>query len=227
MSTESPGVRIRVQPNGPYVVSGGVPVTRRGIVRSEHGEPMTWQTTSRLDARSTVALCRCGGSANRPFCDGTHATTGFDGTETAPSDTYDERAASYEGTGVVVRDDRSLCEHAGFCGNRVSNVWDMVGGSGTEDSVTRAQMMAMIEHCPSGALSFRLTSDGPDIEPELAVEVGVVADGPYYVTGRVPVERADGAHLEVRNRVTLCRCGQSANKPLCDGSHRDAGFRDS
>ena len=174
-----------------------------------------------------MALCRCGGSSNKPFCDGTHAANGFDGTETASSDTYEERATVYEGTGVVVRDDRSLCEHAGFCGNRLTNVWDMVGGSGTEDSVTRAQMMAMIERCPSGALSFRMTAEGPDVEPEFATEIGVVADGPYFVTGGIPVQRADGARMEVRNRVTLCRCGQSSNKPLCDGSHKDAGFRDS
>jgi CDGSH-type Zn-finger protein len=40
------------------------------------------------------------------------------------------------------------------------------------------------------------------------------------------VERADGVPLETRNRVTLCRCGQSANKPLCDGTHRTVGFRE-
>lgn len=227
MPAEGPEVRIRVQANGPYVVSGGAPVVRRCSVLSEHGEPMTWQTTDRLETRSTVALCRCGGSANKPFCDGTHARNGFDGTETAASSTYDERATTYEGTGVVVRDDRSVCEHASFCGNRITNVWKMVGGPAIEDSVTRAQMMAMIEHCPSGALTFRMAPAGPDVEPELAIGVGVVADGPYFVTGGIPVQRSDGAPFETRNRVTLCRCGQSANKPLCDGSHKSSGFRDS
>ena len=38
---------------------------------------------------------------------------------------------------------------------------------------------------------------------------------------------ADGERYEVRNRVTLCRCGASANKPFCDGAHGDAGFSDS
>jgi CDGSH-type Zn-finger protein/uncharacterized Fe-S cluster protein YjdI len=149
----------------------------------------------------------------------------FDGTETAPTSTYDERAKSYQGTGVVVRDDRSVCEHAGFCGNRLTNVWEMVGR--TEDPALRNQMMAMIEHCPSGALTFRLTVDGPDVEPDLPVGIAVTDDGPYFVTGGIPVERSDGEPFDPRPRMTLCRCGGSANKPLCDGSHKEIGFRDS
>jgi CDGSH-type Zn-finger protein len=216
--------RIKVQPNGPYLVSGAVSLTRRAIVRSEHGEPMTWQTTARLDTGSGFALCRCGGSGNKPFCDGTHARNGFDGTETAATDAYDDRATTYEATQIVVRDDRGICEHAGFCGNRLTNVWKMLSGTATEDSVARSQVMSMIERCPSGALTYRLTADGEDVEPELAVEIAVTDAGPYFVTGRVQVDRADGLPFEVRNRVTLCRCGQSKNKPLCDGSHIDTGF---
>jgi CDGSH-type Zn-finger protein len=174
----------------------------------------------------TFALCRCGGSANKPFCDGTHTRNGFDGTETAPTDSYDERATTYEATGVVVRDDRAICEHAGFCGNRLTTVWKMAGGNRTEDSVVRGQMMSMIERCPSGALSYRLTVDGDDVEPDLNVGIAVTSDGPYFVTGGVGIDRSDGLPFETRNRVTLCRCGRSGNKPLCDGSHKDSDFRD-
>ncbi len=217
---------ITVSRNGPYIVRG-LPVSRRQEVVSEHGEPMTWRTTARLEVAPVVALCRCGQSANKPFCDGTHVRVGFDGTEAAPTDTYDERAATYEGEGIVVRDDRGSCVHAGFCGNRVSNVWKLVGGNQTADSIVRAEVMAMVERCPSGALTYRLPGDDSDIEPELPAAVGVVDDGPLAVTGGVRVERSDGEPLETRNRVTLCRCGQSARKPLCDGTHKAAGFRDS
>jgi CDGSH-type Zn-finger protein len=217
--------RIKVQPNGPYLVSGAVPVTRRTIVASDEGEPIGVRTAAELGARNVVALCRCGGSSNKPFCDGTHAVEHFDGTETAPTSTYDERAKSYEGAGVVVRDDRAICEHAGFCGNRLTNVWKMV--EGTEDPATSSQMMAMIEQCPSGALTYRLTAAGPEVERELPVGIAVTADGPYFVTGTIPVERSDGQPFEPRPRMTLCRCGGSANKPLCDGSHKETGFRDS
>jgi CDGSH-type Zn-finger protein len=216
--------RIDVVPNGPYLVYGQVPVTRKRAVLSEHQEPLTWQTTDRLRTGDMIALCRCGGSAQKPYCDGTHRKIAFEGTEAAPTGTYDQRVRTYRGTGVTVRDDRSICEHAGFCGNRLSNVWKMV--EDTSDSVARSQMMSKIERCPSGALTYRVDEDGQDIEPDLALGVGVVNDGPYFVSGGLSVTRADGQPFESRNRMTLCRCGQSANKPLCDGTHKEVGFRD-
>jgi CDGSH-type Zn-finger protein len=225
--TAPPRGAIAVTANGPYLVSGEVGLVRRRVVKSEHGEPLTYETTTRVNTGDRFALCRCGQSANKPFCDGSHARTGFDGSEARPAGTYDDRARRYTGTHIVMRDDRSICSHAGFCGNRVTNVWEQLKGSATEDSVARAQVMAMIERCPSGALSYRLAPDGADVEPEFPVQVAVLADGPLFVTGGVAVTMSDGTALETRNRVTLCRCGQSASKPLCDGSHRDAGFADS
>ncbi|GAC1319870.1 MAG: CDGSH iron-sulfur domain-containing protein [Acidimicrobiales bacterium] len=225
MSNDRTDPEITVTPNGPYLVSGDLPVVRRRIVTSEHGEPLVWQTTTTVDTPARTALCRCGGSANKPFCDGTHARAGFDGTEADAPAPYDERSTSYPGTHVIVRDDRAICVHAGFCANRATNVWTMAG-SGTQDSVVRSQMMGMIDRCPSGALTYRLEPDGPDIEADLVAEIGVVDDGPLYVTGGVPVRRSDGTVMEARNRQTLCRCGASSNKPLCDGSHAKAGFRD-
>jgi hypothetical protein len=97
----------------------------------------------------------------------------------------------------------------------------------TEDSVVRAQLMAMVERCPSGALTYRLPGAETDLEPALPVTIGVVDDGPLVVMGGVPVARSDGEPFETRNRVTLCRCGGSANKPLCDGTHKTIGFKDS
>jgi CDGSH-type Zn-finger protein len=103
-------------------------------------------------------------------------------------------------------------------------VWKSVGD--TAESTVRAQVIAMIEHCPSGALTYRFDPDGDDVEPLLPAAVAVLDDGPLWVTGGVPVTTSSGTALEVRNRTTLCRCGGSANKPLCDGSHKELGFRD-
>lgn len=213
-------MRVQAQQDGPYLVSGNVPLRRKRAVVSEHGEPMTWRTTEDLDVRETYVLCRCGGSANKPFCDGTHSRNGFDGRETAPTESYDSRAKRYEGTGIVMVDDRGICEHAGFCGNRATNAWKMA--KQTDDTAIRAQLIAMVERCPSGALTYEI--DGQVVEPDLPAQVSVIEDGPLWVTGGVAIERSDGQPFETRARVTLCRCGGSENKPLCDGTHKEIGF---
>ncbi len=214
--------RIRVSRNGPYVVEGAVPLTRRSVVRSELGEPMTVRTDGAVAAEPPYRLCRCGASRHKPFCDGSHARVGFDGTETAPREPSAARRRRVEGEGIVVTDDPTLCTKAGFCGNRVETIWQLLERSA--DTRARFEVIQRAERCPSGRLAYEL-ADGP-VEPELPRAVAVTRDGPYGVTGGIPVTLSDGRQLEVRNRVELCRCGRSANKPLCDGSHVDAGFRD-
>ena len=216
--------KITVRPRGPYLVRGGIPLVRKSPVMSEHGEALTWKKEGVLDTADVYRLCRCGQSSTKPFCDGTHTLKEFDGNETADTGAIDGRQTNYEGEKIVVKDDRSLCIHAGFCGNRVTNIWNMVAE--TADTQVRAQIMAMVDRCPSGALSFALEAEGDNVEPDLPKEIAVIPDGPLWVSGGIPVERRDGQPLETRNRVTLCRCGASSNKPLCDGSHKEVGFTD-
>ncbi len=216
--------KITVRPRGPYLVRGGVPLVRKTPIMSEHGEPLTWKMEGVLETADVYRLCRCGQSSTKPFCDGTHTLKEFDGDETADTGPIADRLANYEGEKIVVKDDRSLCVHAGFCGNRVTNIWNMVAE--TADTQVRAQIMAMVDRCPSGALSFALDAEGDNVEPDLPREIAVIPDGPLWVSGGIPVERRDGQPLETRNRVTLCRCGASSNKPLCDGSHKEVGFTD-
>ena len=216
--------KITIRPDGPYIVQGGIPLIRRKQVMSEHGEPLDWEKEGDLSTGETYRLCRCGQSSNKPFCDGTHMKIEFNGTESADSGSIAERVAEFEGNQIVVQDDRSLCVHAGFCRNRITNVWKMV--EETTNAEGRAQIIAMVELCPSGALAYVLENGGPTVEPGLAKEVTVIPDGPLWITGGVPVERSDQQPLETRNRVTLCRCGGSANKPLCDGTHKENGFAD-
>jgi CDGSH-type Zn-finger protein len=214
---------IEVRPDGPYLVRGGVPLVRKAPIVSEHGEPLAWRKEAGLEGGETYALCRCGQSASKPFCDGSHARVGFDGTETAPTSPTADRSAVYPGTNLEMRDDRSLCIHAGFCTNRATDAWKMV--EQTADSRVRAELMAMIDRCPSGARRYALGAGERDVEPDLPAQIALVPDGPLWVTGSVEVRRADARPLERRNRVALCRCGASGNKPLCDGSHAKVGFR--
>jgi CDGSH-type Zn-finger protein len=213
---------ISVRRNGPYVVEGGAPLVRKVKVRSEHDESMAWNRGSALPTDSTYRLCRCGQSANKPFCDGTHARVGFDGTEVAPTEPSEQRRERFSSPAITLTDDRSLCISAAFCHSRATDVWAMVDRS--EDTDARFELIHRVRSCPSGRLVYEL---GDVVhEADLPVEIGVIADGPYWVTGGVAVTMSDGRTLEVRNRVTLCRCGHSKNKPLCDGTHEEVGFRD-
>jgi len=218
---------IRVRPNGPYVVSGPITIRRKRIAESEHGEPLTYVSSEPLDGfsakKGNAVLCRCGASTNKPFCDGTHMEAQWDGEESAGG-AYAERSRELGGTGITVRDDRSICVHAGFCGTRVSNIWKLTGD--TDDSTVRLQVINMVEKCPSGALTYQLDGGDEDVEPTLPTEIAAIDDGPLWVEGGIPVQTTDGEVIETRNRVTLCRCGASSNKPLCDGSHKEAQFRD-
>ncbi len=136
------------------------------------------------------------------------------------------------GTHIVVKKDPSLCMQSGFCALRDVGVSQLVAA--TEDTKMRSLVMAMVERCPSGALTYRIEADGPDIEPDLPQQVAVTTEiasdgpiaGPLWVTGGIPVERSDGQPFETRNRVTLCNCGHSCSKPLCDGAHREMAHRE-
>jgi CDGSH-type Zn-finger protein len=226
MATDS-DKRIVVEEDGPYQVYGDIPLVRKTQVVSEYGEPLTWKKEETLETSGTYELCRCGESTTMPFCDSTHREIGFDGTETADTGVTAERQVIYAGgTKIVVKRDHSLCMESGFCGMRLANIEQMVPQTG--DTNLRSQVIAMIERCPSGSYSYAIEEDGPDIEPDLPTQIAVVTEitsngpitGPYWVTGNIPIERADGKPLETRNRVMLCGCGKSAIKPLCDGAHR-------
>lgn len=229
MTPNNSGPRITVS-GGPLIVSGGIPLIRASI-QVEDKHPVAWQLGDEIDTAEHVKpngdfwLCRCGHSKTKPFCDLTHREIGFDGTPNAPEGTYAERSQMLQGVGIVVGDDRAICQHAGFCAKHRDNVWKMVGR--TEDEAVRAEMVAMIHRCPSGALTHRPELDAQHEEPDYPVRIAVVNDGSYFVTGSVPVEVKDGESLETRPRVTLCRCGESAIKPLCDGTHKKVGFTDS
>ncbi len=216
---------IRVSEDGPYLVRGNVPLGRTAQVETEFGEPVGWVPDEMLDeADSRYSLCRCGRSNDKPFCDGSHEIAGFDGSETAERSAIADRRFDYPAGEGSVSFDLATCEHAGYCGDRFTN-WRRLARQG-DDPVARERLAQMVRLCPSGALEMRLGADGDQLEPALPVSIGVVRDGPLWVRGGVPVRAADGETYEVRNRVTLCRCGQSETKPFCDGTHTHVGFRE-
>lgn len=223
--------RIEVTEDGPYLVSGALPLKVETIVSDASGESVAWEQGAEFERRETYALCRCGHSANKPFCDGTHNKIDFDGAETASRDAYEDGIKLYSGPTLDMKDNPSYCAVARFCDAR-GKAWSNVKRTDTDEAREIVTSEAM--HCPSGRLVAVEKADGDprDLEPEFDPQaIGLVEDpteecsGPIWVQGGVEVVGADGEPYEVRNRVTLCRCGQSANKPFCDGSHVSAGWR--
>jgi len=226
------GKRIVILKNGPYHVQGNVPLVHKTQVVSEHGEPLTWRKERTYETTEEYFLCRCGHSSTYPFCDWTHDETGFDGTERADTGETAERQVAFRGgTRIVVKKDPTLCMDSGFCGMRDVGLAELIAASG--DTRVRALVMGMIERCPSGALTYYIEAGEPDVEPDLPVQIADTTEitshgpipGPLWVTGGIPVERSDGLPFETRNRVTLCNCGLSRTKPLCDGTHRHQAQR--
>lgn len=221
-------MQITITKNGPYIVEGNVPLVKKTQIVSEYGEPLTWQTLDKIRTeQEPYALCRCGKSSHKPFCDGTHKQIPFDGTETAITDGSEESKRMLpRGKNLTVYVDSDLCMSSGFCNLRNIGLVNLVMDS--EDTMKRSLAMAMIERCPSGALTYQVDPDEPEIEPDLPQEIAdsieITSDGPIegplWVTGYIPIKRSDGMPFVARNRVTLCRCGKSRNKPLCDGTHR-------
>jgi CDGSH-type Zn-finger protein/uncharacterized Fe-S cluster protein YjdI len=126
--------RVAVLENGPLAFAGDLVVD---------GAPMTRAT-----------LCRCGASANKPFCDYAHVEAGFVATGEPPA---------------------------------------KEGAPGTDER------------------------GGP-------LQITPLENGPLQVKGAVEVTSGTGHRLNVAKTVYFCRCGQSANKPYCDGSHKRVGF---
>ncbi len=225
---EDEDMRIDVQPDGPYNVSGDVPLVRTEIVANEAGESVAWRETERLPGRGYYQLCRCGESKNKPYCDFTHVAIAFDGEETAEHDLYFQTAAAIPGSGRTLHDVRKLCAEARFC-DREGGLWNLI--ERCDDADTAALVEQEAADCPSGRYVVR-GADGVAHEPDLEPSIALVEDpsldvsGPLWVRGGIPVTSAVGERYEVRNRVTLCRCGKSKNKPFCDGSHIAAGFKD-
>lgn len=224
---------IEIRDNGPYVVHGGVPLVRKKRISGDNNVSIAWQKTQTYDADTIFELCRCGKSANKPFCDGAHDRVDFDGRETATIQLINERQETLQGDGVRVKVDNSYCMHAKFCFNQNESIRKLV--SKKSDDNAKINLSAMVERCPSGTFVYELEVDGlyEEVEADLPKQVAVIsADndqstaGPIWVTGNIPVRRSDGQPVETRNRMTLCRCGASSNKPFCDGSHAKINFKE-
>ena len=211
--------KIKVTKNGPYVISGNLPINEDIVEYDQEGIPLKTNKGPAISSDPQCTLCRCGHSKNPPFCDGTHKSINFDGTENPDNqEKYEDQADVIDGPDLILKDAPSLCASAGFC-HRAGGVWEL-----TKNSDNPKSKKIAIEECyccPSGRLVAVDKNTGKALEPKLDPSIGIPDGGPLCVKGDVEIESADGQIYEKRNRVTLCRCGKSSNKPFCDGSHVD------
>ncbi len=211
---------IQAARNGPYLV------TNVRWLRDYLGE--------QIPVPPQVALCRCGGSAGKPFCDGACASNGF--TDAKDPERVPDRLDTYNGLQVTVLDNRGTCQHSGLCTDRLATVFRAGREPFVAPSGARAdEIVATIRDCPSGALGLAIdgkvaraqTDWGDTREPAIIV----TKDGPYRITGGITLTGADGSAV-ARNagasleHYAVCRCGHSQNKPFCSGMHWYVGFRD-
>ena len=216
------GCYIRVAKNGPYLVFGRIPLMPMTIQCDNSATPAKWVIGEKLKTSENYALCRCGQSSNKPFCDGTHIKVNFDGTEASDNQPFDKMAKEIDGPALKLKDAEILCASARFC-HRGGDIWDAIHK--TDDPNAKKNVIDNSCDCPSGRLVVVDKSTGATIEPALEKSIGAIDDpatgtnGPFWVRGGIPIYSADGKLYEVRKRVTICRCGKSTNKPFCDSSH--------
>ncbi len=217
--------RIKILPKGPYKVSKSIPLDQAVVVDDGNGASERWDKGHAYGPHERdYLLCRCGLSKNKPYCDGAHVAGGFEGHEVASKAPFAEQAKVYEGGKIDLLDNESLCVVARFC-DEEPDVWTAATLSGEPGMAEAAIEQAC--KCPAGRL-VAVEKDGTMIEPKLDQEISLIEDvrmdckGPLWVKGGIPIEGADGEMYEVRNRVTLCRCGNSQNMPFCDAAHLEA-----
>lgn len=208
--------KIACLPNGPYYLLNDMTPKVIPNIQKSNGEQCA--------TIAGVALCRCGGSNNKPFCDGTHGKIGF--TDKKLTDGALNKRIDYRGKNITIHDNRGICAHAGHCTDNLAKVFKLKQEPWIDpDGATAQEIIVTIKKCPSGALSY--TVDGTEQrDQDRAPMVTVTKNGPYAVTGGIELldqARGEGASTE---HYTLCRCGGSKNKPFCDGTHWHIGFKD-
>ncbi len=201
---------ITVTPGGPYVVKN------IENLKNSKGEG--------LKADPMMRLCRCGGSNNKPYCDGTHMKIGL--ADEKEPDRVPDKMDTYEGQNITIHDNRGVCAHRGNCTDNAPKVFR----TGVEpwidpDAQDAEETARVIKTCPSGALSY--TRDGV-LSKDWDNEQGIIVskDGSYDVRGYVELDDPDGSRPESKEHYTLCRCGHSKNKPFCNGQHSYVKFED-
>lgn len=210
------GPRIEPIADGPLRYRKGTDPEDRGTLKRADG--------SEIETRDTALLCRCGASARKPFCDGSHAGTDFTSARIwrpGPGEVMD-----HVGERITIHDNRRLCAHVEFCVQELPTVFDRGRRPWIDpDGASVEEIVALCDKCPSGALGY--TIHGQEAVPRVRPATVIASrEGPFFVEGDVTIVDPALPEGAPEEHCTLCRCGASRNKPLCDGKHWEVGFVD-
>ncbi len=215
--------RLVVTAHGPYLVYGRPPMALQIIATDRDGECTGFREGTDFPTRSEpTALCRCGASQRKPYCDGSHLHAEWDPRLTAPVERLDDGAERIEGGTLTLHDNAAYCVFARFC-HPQGDAWTLTEQS--DDPEARRQAIREASLCPGGRLTAydRATQRLFEFhyEPSLGLieDPALSASGGLWLRGGIPIRTEEGLRYETRNRTVLCRCGRSANKPYCDGTH--------
>ncbi len=134
----------------------------------------------------------------------------------------------YDREGITVIWRPKKCIHSGVCVKTLPSVykpnekpWIIPENASVEE------LAGQIDRCPSGALSYKLSEQITKTKTKnMSQKVEVTPNGPLMVHGEIEIKMVDGSTETKKRATAFCRCGASDNKPFCDGSHRDADFKD-
>lgn len=195
---------ITVSKNGPYIVKG-----------LEHFKDSKGREVA---AKPTVSLCRCGASKNKPYCDGSHVRINFVG-EKDPN-RVSIKVNEWKGKRITIVDNSDVCCRDRSCVTNLPQVFE----EENPDAATVKEIIETIKKCPSGALTYKMGGrhcQAFNREPAITI----ARNGPLKVVGSIRLKDEMNSQPACPEHYTLCRCGQSKNKPFCDGSHLDVGFK--
>ncbi len=203
-------VTIECEPKGPLIIRN------LESLRNSKGEP--------LPTRQVVALCRCGASAKKPFCDGSHTKVAF--SDEKRTDGSLNKRDNYVGTTITIHDNRGICSHASVCADELESVFNADREPWVNpEGASLQSIIDVIKKCPSGALSYTIGGvEHRDEDRPPAITVS--KNGPYCVVGRCELKDVIWGEGASQEHYALCRCGGSTNLPFCDGTHRNNNFRD-
>lgn len=207
--------KIRPIENGPLMVEGVAQIA------GPDGSAITPE-------KPGFALCRCGLSRNKPYCDGTHKSAGFssDNNNAKIRNTPIEYKGEVEGEQVTISYTPVLCGHIGECARLAGAVFDPSRKPWIRPELGSLEAIReVVRTCPSGALRMSVGEGAPEHIDGDAVSLGVAKNGPYIVKN-IAFEAEFNAAGASEKEYILCRCGLSRNKPFCDGSHHDAKWQD-